>query len=317
MMTPNGILLIRKEAGMTSHDVVNRLRRLYGTRQVGHTGTLDPMATGLLTLLIGRAVKASDYAMAERKRYVARLRLGITTDTEDTTGQVLSRDGAIPSRDEVEAILPRFRGTILQIPPMVSAIKVGGEKLLDKARRGEVIEREARPIVIHRLTASPTDRAEEYELDVTCSKGTYIRTLCADIGAALGCGGAMAALERVENGPHRLPGAVTLAEIEEMDEAARLALLLPVEQLFASSPILHLPPFFARLSHCGNPIYLKKLPASAFLAPSGGERLAAWPQVGATVRLYDEDGFFAVGRIEEKEDGVVARMEKMMRVEGK
>ena len=145
---PSGVLIVHKHAGVTSHDVVNRIRRLYGTRRVGHTGTLDPMATGVLVVLIGRAAKASEYLASDAKRYRARLRLGLTTDTEDTTGTVLTTSERLPDFAELEAILPQFRGKIQQIPPMYSALKVGGKKLVDLARQGQVIERQAREIEI-------------------------------------------------------------------------------------------------------------------------------------------------------------------------
>lgn len=179
----DGVLIVNKHAGVTSHDIVNRVRRLYGTKKVGHTGTLDPMATGVLVVLIGRAAKASEYLRCDRKRYLATLRLGLTTDTEDTTGTVLTTCDRIPDFDALCAVLPEFRGTIPQIPPMYSALKVGGQKLVDLARRGITVERQAREIEIVALTAAPTDRPSDFLLDVTCSGGTYIRTLCADIGA--------------------------------------------------------------------------------------------------------------------------------------
>ena len=168
----DGILLIDKTAGLTSHDVVGRVRRLYGTRQVGHTGTLDPMATGLLVVLVGRAVKASEYATAHDKTYEAGLALGLTTDTEDVTGTVLTKSDRLPTADEVAAVLPRFRGDLWQVPPMYSALKQGGKKLYDLARQGVTVEREARPITVYRLTGHPVSEVEgRYDLTVSCSKG--------------------------------------------------------------------------------------------------------------------------------------------------
>lgn len=280
---PCGVLVIDKQAGMTSHDVVNRVRRLYGTRRVGHTGTLDPMATGVLTVLIGRAAKAAEYLVCDEKTYLATLRLGLTTDTEDTTGQILTRTESIPDEAALRDVLPRFRGEILQVPPMYSALKVGGEKLYDMARRGEVIERQARPITIHQLEAERLNDTD-YALTVTCSAGTYIRTLCADIGAALGCGGAMASLRRIRAGGFSLEQAHLLTDPEPMSEEERLSLLLPVESLFATLPALSLPAFYERLIRGGCAVEQRKL----------GQHL----EVGTRLRLMNAaGGFFALGEI--------------------
>ena len=226
-MDVSGIVVVNKHAGGTSNDIVIKLRRLFGTRQVGHTGTLDPMATGVLPVLIGRAVKASENITAENKRYTAHLKLGITTDTEDTTGTVLSKTDTLPKEEDVLAVCADFVGNILQTPPMYSALKVNGRKLVDLAREGITVERQARPITVHSLQA--VKLAEDlYELDVSCSKGTYIRTLCADIGAKLGCGGAMASLTRTESGPFSLAEACTVAQLEAMTEADRAACVFPM-----------------------------------------------------------------------------------------
>ena len=288
---PCGVLVIDKPDGMTSHDIVNKVRRLYNTRRVGHTGTLDPMATGVLTVLIGRAAKAAEYLACDQKTYRAVLRLGLTTDTEDTTGEVLTQSDRIPDEAAVMAILPRFRGEIMQVPPMYSALKVGGQKLYDMARRGEVIDRPARPITVHCLEAERlTDT--DYALTVTCSAGTYIRTLCADIGAALGCGGAMAALRRTEAGGFTLDEAHLPAEIEEMSEAAREALLLPVESLFASLPAVTLSAFYERLIRGGCAVDQRKL----------GQKQEA----GQRLRLMTADGaFYALGEIVTDEGGTL------------
>lgn len=298
MQEPNGVLIVNKHAGVTSHHIVNVVRRLYNTRRVGHAGTLDPMATGVLVVLIGRAAKASEYLSHDAKHYRATLRLGLTTDTEDTTGAVLTTSENIPSFEEVEAILPRFRGKILQTPPMYSALKVDGQKLVDLARRGEVIEREAREIEIFSLDATPTDDKCEYILDVHCSGGTYIRTLCADIGAALGCGGAMASLERGEACGFDLSIAHTLEEIEALTEEERINLLIPTERLFADLPTVRLPAFFEKLSRSGCEIYLKKIGVS-------------FP-VGTRVAMCDQGGtFFALGEVGEFKGGVAVKAIKM------
>ena len=206
---PDGVLIVDKHAGVTSHDIVGKVRRLYGTKKVGHTGTLDPMATGILVVLIGRAAKASENLTYDRKRYLATLRLGITTDTEDTSGTVLTQTDCIPDFPALEAVLTEFRGTVMQIPPMYSELKQDGQKLVDLARRGITVERQARKIRIFRLDATQTDSSADFALDVTCSGGTYIRTLCADIGARLGCGGVMASLRRMSVGHFMLSQAHT------------------------------------------------------------------------------------------------------------
>jgi len=297
----DGILLIDKPAGITSHDVVGRVRRLYGTRQVGHTGTLDPMATGLLVVLVGRAVKASEYATEHDKGYVAGLKLGLTTDTEDVTGQILTRTDILPNASAVREATEGFRGEILQIPPMYSALKREGEKLCDLARRGIEVEREARPITVYDLACETVNEAAgDYRLSVRCSKGTYIRTLCADIGKALGCGGVMSSLCRTEAGGFTVGEAVTLESLETMTAEKREARLRPVEELFASLPILRLPPFFARLAAAGNEIYLKKVGV-------------AYP-LGQRVRLYD-DSFFSLGEVREFADGLAVKPIKKFRLE--
>lgn len=274
-----GILVLNKGEGLTSQSAVNRVKRLYGADKAGHTGTLDPMATGVLPVLLGRAVKASEFMLSSDKHYRATLRLGLTTDTEDTTGTVLSRADRLPAPEEVLAAADAFRGEILQVPPMYSALKQNGKKLVDLARAGVTVEREPRPITVHRLTLRPLTPSD-YEMEVICSKGTYIRTLCADIGAALGVGGVMASLCRLGAAGFSLAEAHTLEEIEGASESDRLSFLLPVERVFSDLPTLRLPPFFARLAKNGAPIYQKKI----------GATLPA----GSRVRVADEGGFFAV-----------------------
>ena len=287
---PDGVLLIHKHAGPTSHDIINKIRRLYNTKKVGHTGTLDPMATGILVVLIGRAAKACEYLVCDAKRYRAGLRLGLTTDSEDITGTVQTESDQIPSREDFFAVLPRFRGKILQTPPMYSALKVNGQKLVDLARQGITVERKPRPIEIFSLDAAPTANDTDYVLDVRCSGGTYIRTLCADIGAALGCGGVMTSLERTEISEFSLENAHTVAELEEMSLEDRLSLLIPTEQLFASLPAIHLPAFYEKLCRSGCEIYLAKIKQSLPLH--------------TRVRLCDASGaFFAIGDVGEYADG--------------
>ena len=297
----DGVVLIDKGEGITSFDVVAKIRRLYGTKQVGHTGTLDPMATGLLTVLVGRAVKASEYLTEHDKTYVATLKLGLTTDTEDVTGKVLTECDEIPDAETVKKVCQSFVGNIKQIPPMYSALKRDGKKLCDLAREGIEVEREARDITVYSLTCAETDKKDEYTLEVSCSKGTYIRTLCADIGKKLGCGGAMATLRRTSVGDFSLSNAVTLTELENMTENERETLLLDTETLFYEHKKVVLPDFFARLCNSGCEIYLKKLGIEL----ENGER----------VRLYDKGGFFSLGEVREFENGRAIKPIKKFRIE--
>ena len=184
----NGIVIVDKPEGWTSQDVVSKLRGVLKTRRIGHGGTLDPMATGVLPVFVGRATRGVEFFEHAEKTYETVLRLGITTDTEDITGTVLCEQDAFVTGSMVEEVLAKFRGEIMQVPPMYSALKVNGQKLYDLARKGKEVERQARPITIHELTLLGME-ADGIRLRVRCSKGTYIRTLCKDIGEALGCGG--------------------------------------------------------------------------------------------------------------------------------
>ena len=232
----NGILLVDKPADWTSHDVVAKLRGVLGERRMGHSGTLDPMATGLLVVFAGRATRAVSFSENHSKCYEARLRLGLTTDTQDTTGTVLSRCDRRVTRAELEAALPQFRGDILQTPPMYSALKVDGQKLYEIARRGGEVARKTRPITIEELTVLG-EADGDYVLRVRCSKGTYIRTLCHDIGQKLGCGAAMAQLVRTRSGMFSLEDAVTLKQTEELRDAGTLEEhILSVKQILSYLP---------------------------------------------------------------------------------
>ncbi|MEI3094013.1 MAG: tRNA pseudouridine(55) synthase TruB [Oscillospiraceae bacterium] len=184
----NGIVIIDKPAGWTSQDVTARLRRVFGTRRIGHGGTLDPMATGVLPVFVGRATRGVEFFEHAEKTYETPLAFGVATDTEDTTGTVLTRREVSVTQEQLTEVLERFRGEIMQIPPMYSALKVNGQKLCDLARKGRQVERQPRPVTIHELTLLSRE-GDTLHLRVRCSKGTYIRTLCADIGEALGCGG--------------------------------------------------------------------------------------------------------------------------------
>lgn len=296
-MEPCGILIVHKPVGITSHDVVGRVRRLFGTRRVGHTGTLDPLASGVLVVLVGRAAKAAEYLSADRKAYRATLRLGLTTDTEDITGQVLTQCPTLPTEEEVMATAKRFVGDLLQVPPMYSALKVDGKKLYDLARKGQTVEREARPITVHSLSCERLSDSD-YSLSVSCSAGTYIRTLCADIGAALDCGGVMATLERTEAGGFPLADALTLDELEAMSETERVSCLRPTESLFSRLPALTLPAFYERLARNGCEIYQTKIKTD-------------FP-VGQRLRMQDRDGsFYALGEVRDYEDGSAVKLIKL------
>ncbi len=298
---PDGVICVYKPSGMTSHDVVWRIRKLYGTRQVGHTGTLDPMATGVLVVMVGRAVKASEYLTAENKSYTAGLKLGLTTDTEDVTGNVITRFlGELPRLEQVKAVAEEFLGESLQLPPMYSALKVDGKKLVDLARRGIEVERRPREIRISRLELSATDAADEFILSVDCSKGTYIRTLCADIGSRLGCGAVMSSLERTGSGDLKLSDTVTVEELEKMDMSERISRLRSVESLFPSFDAVILGDFFSHLAHCGCELYQKKLGTSL--------------PCGSLARLYDAEGFFALGEVRDYPDGSAIKPVKQFRI---
>ncbi len=303
VQSPMGILVVDKHAGVTSNGIVVRLRRLYGTRQIGHTGTLDPMATGVLPVLIGRAVKASDFLTAEDKRYEAELLLGLTTDTEDVTGTVLTEllpDAPVPEEAEVRRVIAGFVGEIMQTPPMVSALKVNGRKLVDLARQGVEVEREPRPVTIFSIGIERLD-VRRYRLDVACSKGTYIRTLCADIGRTLGCGAVMSALRRTQSGPFTLADSVTLASLEQMTPEERFTRLLPLDRFFASCPAVPLSDFHATLARNGCTLSQSKLKT-------------AFPP-DTLVRLYHNDEFFALAKSVETEDGGGLKTVKLFRLE--
>ena len=227
----NGIVIIDKPAGWTSQDVVSKLRGVLHTKRIGHGGTLDPMATGVLPVFVGRATRGVEFFEHAEKTYEAVLRLGLTTDTEDITGRVLTQNPVDISRDQLEAALEDFRGEIRQVPPMYSAIKINGQKLCDLARRGREVERKPRAVTIFELTALDFS-GETARLRVRCSKGTYIRTLCKDIGEKLGCGGCMESLRRVAAGEYTVEEAVELAALVQSSDPE--SYLRPVDTMFTS-----------------------------------------------------------------------------------
>ena len=234
----NGILLIDKPRDWTSSDVVAKLRGILHERRIGHSGTLDPMATGLLVIFVGRATRAVEFAESHDKRYRAGLRLGMVTDTQDVTGNRTGGEPREVSDLELEETLAGFRGDILQLPPMYSAIKVGGKKLYEIARRGGEVERKPRPVHIASLQVVGREDGD-FLLDVQCSKGTYIRTLCHDIGQKLGCGGCMSSLRRLQAGEYHLDDAYTLSQVQAAaDRGEAESLLRPVDSLFCAYPVL-------------------------------------------------------------------------------
>ena len=228
----NGIVIMDKPAGWTSMDVCAKLRGILKTKKIGHAGTLDPMATGVLPVFVGQATRAVSFAEGGEKEYVAGLRLGRTTNTQDTEGETLTQSPVTVGREELEAVLPRFTGEISQIPPMFSAIKINGQKLYDLARQGKEVERKARAVTIFALEVVEQVSETDYILRIRCSKGTYVRTLCHDIGQALGCGGCMFSLRRTMAAGFTLDESVTLEQMQEGGEA----LLRPTDSLFRDRP---------------------------------------------------------------------------------
>lgn len=277
----NGIVIIDKPAGWTSQDVTARLRRVFGTRRIGHGGTLDPMATGVLPVFVGRATRGVEFFEHAEKTYETELLLGIATDTEDTTGTVLFRREVSVTPEQLAAVLERFRGEIMQIPPMYSALKVNGQKLCDLARKGRQVERQPRPVTIHELTLLSRE-GDTLRLRVRCSKGTYIRTLCADIGEALGCGGCMQALRRTQAGEYTIAEAVPLQQLLESPEPETY--LRDVDTMFRGYPGVKLTANQEKRCRNGN--------AFSVTLPGG------------TYRAYSQTGEFLM--LAKVEDGVMS-----------
>ena len=272
-MGMNGIILVDKPCGWTSHDVVGKLRGILHERRIGHSGTLDPMATGLLVVFAGRATRAVEFAEADSKEYIAGLRLGVSTDTQDTTGNVLNTCEALPSKDELIAAANGFLGEISQIPPMYSAIKMNGKKLYELARRGEIVERSPRKVTISKLELVGEDKCD-YILDIHCSKGTYIRTLCSDIGDKLGCGGCMSSLRRVKAGVFSITQAYTMEQIQAAADSGGLdGIIIPVDTLFTDKPKLTVNEFEEKKLRNGNTIKTKSADGTYRVYSESGEFL--------------------------------------------
>ena len=285
----NGIVIIDKPAGWTSQDVTARLRRVFGTRRIGHGGTLDPMATGVLPVFVGRATRGVEFFEHAEKTYETELLLGIATDTEDTTGTVLFRREVSVTPEQLAAVLERFRGEIMQIPPMYSALKVNGQKLCDLARKGRQVERQPRPVTIHELTLLSRE-GDTLRLRVRCSKGTYIRTLCADIGEALGCGGCMQALRRTQAGEYTIAEAVPLQQLLEAAEPETY--LRDVDTMFRGYPGVKLTVNQEKRCRNGN-AFSVSLP-------------------GGTYRAYSQTGEFLM--LAKVEDGVMSTIKSFFDV---
>ncbi len=230
----DGVIVLDKPFGKTSHDMVSFVRRLTGIRRVGHTGTLDPAATGVLPICIGRATKAADMLTAADKRYIAEMVLGMTTDTQDADGEVLTECEVTCTEENIQAAVGGFVGEISQLPPMYSAVKIGGKKLYELARKGEKAERKPRKVTIYSIDILDIDLIKKtVKIEVACSKGTYIRTLCEDIGIKLGCGAYVNSLRRTKSGMFSESGCITCAELVKMQEEGTLnEAIISTDELF-------------------------------------------------------------------------------------
>ena len=290
----NGIVIIDKPEGWTSHDVVGKLRGILREKRIGHGGTLDPMATGVLPVFVGRATRAVEFCENAVKEYVAHLRLGVVTDTQDTTGNILEERAHNVTEDDLVNILPEFMGKQSQIPPMYSAVKVQGKKLYELARKGVEIERKPREITIHSLAVIGKAEDGDYILRVVCSKGTYIRTLCNDIGERLGCGGCMSYLRRTAAGSYSLIDTVTLEQVQEAKENGTLeSILRPVDSVFAEFPAVNISGRAVSLCLNGNSFKMEDV-------------------TDGTYRVYDEEGKFLM--LGQCENGVMSTIKSFFEV---
>ena len=279
---PNGIIVIDKSPNWTSMDVCAKLRGIFQEKRIGHAGTLDPMATGVLPVFVGRATRAVEFAGEGEKEYVAGLRLGLVTNTQDTSGETLEEHPVSVTQEELERVLEQFRGEIDQVPPMYSAIKINGKKLYELARKGREVERPARKVTIHALTLESREGEADFTIRVRCSKGTYVRTLCHDIGQALGCGGCMSSLRRTMAAGFTLEDAVKLEQVQQAEDPAKL--LLPVDAYFAGRPVLLLKPELEKKVRNGMTVILPQAPG-----------------VSGECRVYGESGeFLALGKLSGK-----------------
>ncbi len=290
----DGIINVYKERGFTSHDVVAKLRGILKMKKIGHTGTLDPDACGVLPVCLGHATKVCELLTDKRKTYEAVLLLGVETDTQDVSGEILDRKEVTVTEAEVARVVQSFLGDQMQVPPMYSALKVNGKKLYELAREGKTVERKARPVTFYELEILGME-LPRVRIRVTCSKGTYIRTLCHDIGQALGCGGCMEELLRTYVEPFALADSLTLAQIQQLADDGRVEeILCPVERLFAEIPAGTIRPQFSKYMYDGNP-----------LKPQWVEGEPA-----KEIRLYTEQGIF-FGIYEYQKDKNQYKLKKM------
>ena len=286
----NGIVIIDKPQDWTSQDVTARLRRVFNTRRIGHGGTLDPMATGVLPVFVGRATRGVEFFEHAEKTYETVLRLGLTTTTEDVWGETLEERTVAYTEEKLQQVLQSFRGEIMQVPPMYSALKVNGQKLCDLARKGREVERQPRPITIHELTLLEVGE-NTLRLRVRCSKGTYIRTLCKDIGEALGCGGCMQELRRVTAGEYTIEEAVPLQELLDAEQPEEY--LRHVDTMFRNYPAVTLTPNQEKRCRNGN-AFTVNLEAG-------------------TYRAYSQSGEFLM--LAKVEDGIMSTIKSFFEVE--
>lgn len=287
----NGVINIYKEKGFTSHDVVAKMRGILKQKKIGHTGTLDPDAVGVLPVCLGSATKLCDMLTDRDKEYVAVLKLGVETDTQDTTGTIVKECAVRAEEEQVKEVIATFVGDYAQVPPMYSALKVDGKKLYELARQGKEVERKARPVTIYEIEILDM-KLPEVTIRVACSKGTYIRTLCHDIGAKLGCGGAMASLKRTKAGAFLLNTAITLSELERIrDEEKVESVLIPVDAMFEELAAVHVPDDVLKLVKNGNTFYTNQI----LQRRRYGD--------GEEVKVYDTAGkFYGIYYCDEKEN---------------
>lgn len=303
----NGLINIYKEPGFTSNDVVAKMRGILKMKKIGHTGTLDPEAVGVLVCCVGTGTRLVEELTDHTKEYIAVCRLGVETDTQDMTGTVIAEHGddTIPDVAELNEAVQAFVGDYDQIPPMYSAIKVGGKKLYELAREGKEIERKARRIHIDSISVLDTSHLadrHEFTMEVRCSKGTYIRTLCNDIGQRLGCGGAMAHLTRTAVGSFHLDTAITLGQLEKLrDEDNVDSVVVPVEDFFKDLDSVHVLASSRKLIENGNPFTIKDIADKEPAKAQDSQKKEAMYSEGTRVRVYDEDGvFFGVYKYNDK-----------------
>ena len=273
----DGMINIYKEEDYTSHDVVARLRGILKQKKIGHTGTLDPKAQGVLPVCLGKGTKLCDMLADRSKTYEAVIRLGVTTDTEDMTGEILTNQDVLADEKQVQDVIMSFKGEYQQVPPMYSALKLNGKKLYELAREGKTVERKPRPVVIHEITILSID-LPRVTIRVDCSKGTYIRSLCRDIGEQLGCGGAMERLLRTRVGNFMLENALTLAQVEELVQSGDiLEKVQSVDSAFMHLPEIVVPQTLEKRVNNGNSFFYRMKDGSA---------------IKGDVRIYREDGMF-------------------------